>query len=125
PFGDFVPDSEKYANYLGELCKKVAGQDVNVVISHDYMTKQELIEWCGQNTLNCFLYDRNLPGLAATTDQAIVSGRPLSVSENDTFRHILAYIPPYPRLSLKESIENSIPMVKQMQYDWSPATFAV
>ncbi len=125
PFGDFVPDSEKYANYLGEMCKKKAKKGVEVLISHDYMSKTELIKWCGKNTLNCFLYDRNLPGLAATTDQAITSGRPLSISENDTFRHILSYIPPYPKLSLKESIDKSISWVKQMQHDWSPANFVL
>ncbi len=125
PFGDFVPESEKYAHYLGEVCRSKAKHGVEVVISHDYMSKTELIKWCGQNTLNCFLYDRNLPGLAATTDQAITSGRPLSISENDTFRHILSYIPPYPKISLKESISKSIPWVKQMQHDWSPANFAL
>ncbi|MEO8765034.1 MAG: hypothetical protein ABI416_12135 [Ginsengibacter sp.] len=125
PFGDFVPYSQEYANYLGDLCKKIAKQGIDVVVTHDYMSKKELIEWCGHNTLNCFLYDRNLPGLAATTDQAIVSGRPLSVSNNDTFRHILAYIRPYPAVSLKDSIDQSILQIKQMQIDWSPATFAV
>ena len=108
PFGDFVPESEKYAIHLGDICKKMAKEGIEVVISHDYMSKKDLIAWCSQNTLNCFLYDRNLPGLSATTDQAIVSGRPLSVSENETFRHILTYIGPYPKISLKESIGKSI-----------------
>ncbi len=124
PFGDFVPESKNYANYLGELCKSTAKHGIEVIISHDYMSKNELIKWCSQNTLNCFLYDRNLPGLSATTDQAIVSGRPLGVSENETFRHILKYIPPYPAISLKESINKSIPWVRQMQNDWSPERFA-
>ncbi len=123
PFGDFVPDSEAYAKYLATLCIQRAKQGIEVKVTHDYMQKAELIEWCGQNTLNCFLYDRNIPGLAATTDQAIVSERPLSVSQNDTFRHILEYIPPYPKLSLKEAIDKSIPWVKQMQLNWSPKSF--
>ncbi|HEY5405616.1 MAG TPA: hypothetical protein VIJ92_00950 [Ginsengibacter sp.] len=125
PFGDFVPDSKKYASYLEDICTERAKEGVRVIITHDYMSKEKLIEWCSQNTLNCFLYDRNLPGLAATTDQAIVSGRPLIVSKNDTFRHILAYIPSYPAISLKESIDKSIPWVKQMQQDWSSKTFVV
>ncbi len=125
PFGDFVPESEGYANYLGDICRSKAKQGIEVIITHEYMTKNELIKWCGQNTLNCFLYDRNIPGLAATTDQAIVSGRPLSVSKNDTFRHIISYIQPYPYSSLKDSINKSIPFVKQMQQDWSPAKFAL
>jgi hypothetical protein len=123
PYGDFVPQSKEYAFYLANLCKEKAKPGIEVIITHEYMSKQQLIEWCSQNTLNCFLYDRNMPGLAATTDQAIVSGRPLVVSKNETFRHILAYLPPYPQLSLKESIKTSVPIVEQMQKDWSPTAF--
>jgi hypothetical protein len=125
PFGNFVPDSESYSNFLANLCREKAKPGVEVQVTHEYMSKAELIDWCSQNTLNCFLYDRNIPGLAATTDQAIVAGRPLSVSANETFRHIISYLPPYPTWSLKDSIEKSQPVVKQMQHDWSPKNFAV
>lgn len=123
PFGDFVPDSGTYAYHLADLCRKTAKPGIKVIVTHDFMSKEELIRWCAANTLNCFLYDRNMPGLAATTDQAIVSGRALSVSRNDTFRHITAYLPPYPEFSLKESIERSVPMVCKMQDDWAPVRF--
>lgn len=125
PFGDFVPDSEAYSQFLANLCRERAKPGIEVQITHLYMSKQELIRWCSQNTLNCFLYDRNIPGLAATTDQAIVSGRCLSVSSNDTFRHITSYLQPYPAWGLKDSIEKSAPLVKKMQRDWSPDNFAV
>jgi len=98
---------------------------IEVVITQDYMTKEELVTWCSQNTLNCFLYDRKLPGLAATTDQCIASGRPLAVSGNETFRHIHQYVRPYPEWSLKESIIFSGEKVKDMQYAWSPETFCI
>lgn len=88
------------------------------------MTKDQLINWCSQNTLNCFLYDRNMPGLAATTDQAIIAGRPIAISNNETFRHLLVYLPPYPESSLKQAIETSVQGVKKMQTDWSPENFA-
>lgn len=124
PFGNFVPDSEAYSQFLAKLCKERAKEGVEVIVTHDYMSKEQLINWCSQNTLNCFLYDRNMPGLAATTDQAIVAGRPLSVAQNDTFRHILAYLPPYPQWNLQQSIEQSMPYVQRMREDWSPANFA-
>lgn len=124
PYGDFVPESKAYAEFLADTCKQKAKPGIEVVVTHSYMSKEELINWCAQNTLNCFLYDRNLPGLAATTDQAIVSGRPLSVSQNDTFRHILSYLKPYPEVSLKSAIENSSTIVQQMQKDWSPMVFS-
>lgn len=123
PFGDFVPESEKYAKYLAEICKSRAKVGIQVDVTHDYMTKEELIKWCGNNTLNCFLYDRNMPGLSATTDQAIVSERPLSVSNNPTFRHITKYLPSYPDFKLKDSIEKSIPIVRKMKEAWSSENF--
>lgn len=109
---------------LKKTIEKVKKPGIEVCITEDYMTKQELINWCSQNTLNCFLYDRDLPGLAATSDQCISSGRPLSVSNNETFRHILAYIEPYPKRSLKESIAVSQGEVQKMQQDWTPENFA-
>jgi hypothetical protein len=114
---------KEYAEVLSDICRKKAKNGVDVFVTHDYLTKPELIQWCADNTLNCFLYDRNLPGLSATTDQAIVSGRPLAVSANQTFRHIHPYITPYPRQSLHEAIETTVGAVQRMQEDWTPRRF--
>ena len=114
-----------YAQVLSDLCVKTAKPGVDVVITHDYLSKPDLIRWCARNTLNCFLYDRNLPGLSATTDQAIVSGRPLAVSTNPTFRHIHPFITPYPAQRLRESIAASPRRVAAMQEEWTPRNFAL
>ena len=121
PAGTFADDvcwklfRRNYAGYLAELCQKVAKPGVTVEVTHSFMDKTQLINWCGQNTLNCFLYSRFQPGLSATTDQAITSGRPLAVSTNETFRHIHAYLPAYPYRSLKESIRSSQLEVARMR----------
>ncbi len=125
PYGDFVPDSKAYAAFISDLCTSKAKPGIEVQVTNDFMSKEELIKWCAGNTLNCFLYDRDMPGLAATTDQAIVSERPLSVSNNPTFRHVLSYLPPYPEFSLKDSIQKSGERVLKMKQDWSPENFAV
>lgn len=125
PFGNFVPESESYAAFLENLCKEKAKPGISVVVTHNYMSKSELINWCAQNTLNCFLYDRNMPGLSATTDQAIVAERPLAISDNDTFRHILNYLEPYPEFSLKKSIESSLGKVLEMKKNWSQENFSI
>jgi len=115
---------QDYAGHLEDLCRKAAKTGIQVIVTHEFMSKPALINWCAMNTLNCFLYDRDMPGLSATTDQAIVSGRPLSISDNPTFRHILQYLDPYPVRSLKESIVSSASGVRRMQEDWSPRNFA-
>jgi FkbM family methyltransferase len=124
PFGTYADESRAYANELGARCLSMMREGLEVVVTHDYFDKQELVAWCQQNTLNCFLYHRNMPGLAATTDQAVSSGRPLAVSSNDTFRHLLSYIHPYPLWSLRESIAYSREGVSRMQQDWSQEKFA-
>jgi len=124
PHGTHVVNAEGYAKELGNTCIARAKKGIEVRVTHDFMTKQQLVDWCASNTLNCFLYDRNMPGLAATTDQAILSMRPLSVSLNDTFRHILQYVRPYPEWSLRDSIAKSMPSVAQMKAEWAPEKFA-
>ena len=124
PFGDYADKARTYAHELAENCRRLAKPGVEVVVTHDFMPKEELIGWCRENTLNCFLYDRNMAGLAATTDQAVSSGRPLAVSANATFRHLIDYVQPYPMRSLRESLERSPEEVTRMQRDWAPEKFA-
>ena len=119
-----LPSKPTYSVGLAERCINVAKEGIEVRITNDYMTKNQLIDWCAANTLNVFLYSRNQPGLSATTDQAISSGRPLAISTNETFRHIHWYVTPYPKRSLKESIVKSIPEVLKMQDVWRPENFA-
>jgi SAM-dependent methyltransferase len=128
PSGDFTGSTvnlhgQDYTNYLENLCRTVAKPGIDVQVTRRFMEPDELIRWCGENTLNCFLYDRLQPGLSATTDQAIISGRPLAVSDNPTFRHIHRYLPPYPRRSLKASIAQSAAEVRTMQAEWSAPAF--
>lgn len=121
----FLLHNRDYAEYLIEMCRHTAKAGVEVEFTREFMNKEELIQWCGQNTLNCFLYDRNQPGLSATTDQAISSGRPLAISTNETFRHIHLAIKPYPFRSLRESIAVSQPEVLKLQDEWRPHNFAL
>jgi len=109
----------EYANML----KRLAKRHVQVIVTHDYMTKPELVRWCSQNTINVFPYYRNQPGLAAVTDQAISSGRGLVVTSCNTFRHIHKYISSYPQYSYMELAVNTLDGVKKMQQDWHPDRF--
>lgn len=123
PFAQYWSEGESYAKQLAEMCETRAKDGIDVTVTHDYMTKAELIQWCSQNTINCFFYDRNVPGLAATTDQAIASGRPLLISKNNTFRHIQKFIKPFPYQTIREAIESTEENVSNIQLSWSPIKF--
>jgi len=112
-----------YADHLEALCKSVAKPGIEVQFSRRFMDSDELVDWCAENDLNCFFYTRRQSGLSATTDQCVLSGQPLLVTSNDTFRHIHKYIRPYPRMGLREAMTVTRPAVAQMQLDWSPKNF--
>ncbi len=97
--------------------------NIEFLVTTDYMTKEELIQWCAYNDLNAFFYYRNMTGLAAVTDQAISAQRPLLVTKDYTFRHIHAYMDPYPKMSMKEALV-AIEPVRCMYRDWHPTKFA-
>jgi glycosyltransferase involved in cell wall biosynthesis len=113
-----------YVQHIESVCKRIAKPGIEVRFTRDFMSPDELVSWCGENDLNCFMYTRCQPGLSATTDQAIISGRPLLTSSNDTFRHIHRYIPPYPIFGLREAMETTTAAVQALQRDWSRGTFS-
>ena len=125
PKADYI-SSKDFDNFTNHLANCPTKEQIRIEITRHYFDKEELINWCAQNTLNVFLYNRRIGnGLSATTDQAIASGRPLVVSTNPAFRHIHSYIKPYPYLSLKDAIELTAPLVRKIQEDWKPMNFAL
>lgn len=112
-----------YPEHLASICRRIAKPGIDLEFTRDFLSPDELLDWCAGNDLNCFLYNRRLAGLSATTDQAVASGRALLVSSNDTFRHIHRYIPPYPVTSLRAAIAETVPVVWRIQEDWSRPAF--
>lgn len=90
---------------------------------HEFSDKG-LVEWCAQNSINVFLYDRDHDtGLAAVADIAVAVGRPILVSSHATFRHLHRYIDVFPRIGIKEAMVRNHAGVLQMREDWSPDHF--
>lgn len=99
---------------------------IRLEITTHHLSEQQLLDWCAENTVNCFFYKREhlfTAGLAAVTDQAIASKRPLLVTKDPTFRHILVYLKPWPELSLREAIRTTKPIVDRICEEWSAAKF--
>ncbi|MFQ5506161.1 MAG: hypothetical protein ACE5F1_15415 [Planctomycetota bacterium] len=121
PTGTHADEGGRRARAYADLCRLIAKRGIELRIEHRYLSKPALVAWCAQNTVNVFLYHRDQPGLSATTDQAISSGRPLLVSPCHTFRHIHAYQSPYPATSIKAAIASGAAAVSTMQADWHPS----
>jgi FkbM family methyltransferase len=129
PQGTYIPDN-MYSNQMNKIienCKSVLKKEgIRLKITSDNLSKEELIRICSTKTINCFFYNREhiFPtGLAAVTDQAIASGRPLFITSDRTFRHLHKYIDCYPEITIKEAIEKTQNGVLKMKEDWSCSNF--
>jgi len=107
----------------GDWLKSIAKSNVEVIVTHDYMTREQLVEWLSEHNMNCFPYYRERAGLAAVTDQSISAGRAIMTTECNTFRHLHKYISSYPKQTYLQLLESSVSGVKQMQEDWSSENF--
>lgn len=119
----FPIHNKNYSLHISNICKKIAKPGIDVEFTHEFFDDRSLLDWCSENDLNFFHYCRRQSGLSATTDQCILSGQPLLVSSNDTFRHIHPYIPPYPIYSLKKAMNETIDIVSKIQKEWSKESF--
>lgn len=123
PSGTYAGTHEGTYHQIMAECAEQQRPGIEFEVTQEYKSPYQLIEWCAENDVNVFLYDRpGMSGLAAATDQAIASGRPLVVSEDVTFRHIHKYIEPYPARGLKQAMEDQASTLC-MKADWSPPKF--
>lgn len=129
PKATYVPE-EMFKNEINKIynnCKSIIVKPgIFLKITFDDLSKDELIHLCSKQTINCFFYYREhvfTCGLAAVTDQAISSGRPLLVTGDSTFRHIHKYIDFFPNTSIRQAIEKSKDGVLKMKSDWSSTNF--
>lgn len=124
PISKYTPNSELITSKLHlDLNAMTKKPGIKLELSSEYMDKTNLIKWCSRNTINYFPYFRDCSGLAATIDQAISAGRPILTTNNKTFRHVLQYIKPYPKITLKEAIKHNYEGVLKMKELWSSDNF--
>jgi len=125
PMATYVPNSQALCEAEAErIMSEPRKNGIKVEVTHDYMDQHQLIEWCSKNTINFFPYYRDMPGLAAVTDQAIAAGKPILTTDNKTFRHILKYIKSFPEIGIRDAIRMNANGVLKMKENWSSINFA-
>lgn len=83
--------TEHIVSTIQEQLWKLGKPNINVEISTDFLTDEELVAFLSSNTANVFLYppfageDR---GLSSTIDKALAAKKPFGISDSTMYRHI-------------------------------------
>lgn len=123
PLPSYTQTEFKAIKGYGDWLKRLAEKNVDVQITYEYKSREDLVGWLSEHNMNCFPYYRDRPGLSAVTDQAISAGRAIMTTECNTFRHLHKYISYYPKQSYVELLESTVAGVHKMQEDWSEESF--
>lgn len=111
PYSYYCDRDGSIANKLSQECQMIAGNRINLEITHDYKTRDEMIDWLGQNTINCFFYDEAEDrGISSVIDFALAVDRPIAITYSWMFRHIRDTKPSIciEHTTLKEIISNGL-----------------
>jgi len=129
PKGTYIPYDMHVSQITGinQHCMSIINKPgIKFKMTHDTLTKMELIELCSTKTLNCFFYNRQHlcpSGLSAVIDQALSSGTSILVTNDNTFRHLRKYVDYYPTIGIREAIAKNKEGVLRMKNDWSKTNF--
>lgn len=122
PSADFGDKDGSNAKRIVEACRQlITKPGIKLDVSHDFLSKNQVLAFLAQNTLNVFLYqDKRGRGISSTTDYALAVDRPVAVSDSIMFRH-LHHVEPsvvYGRASLKDIINHGTSPLKILIRDW-------
>lgn len=124
PLATYIPLSSypQFSPYKYMLLIERMLNGIETVRTTNYFTKQELISWVASCDLMIYHYQRSMTGLSATIDQAIAAETPFSISEDCAFRHLHPHVGFWPKVSLRESMQQG-DIVRKIKQDWSEDNF--
>ena len=118
--------NKKETKIIIDSCRKIShGSGIDLRITHDYMSKDELFDFLSDSTVNIFLYKRGCWGISSVIDSALAVRRPIAISRNKMFQHIYDATPSIcvENNSLKTIISNGITPLLPYYEKWSEENF--
>lgn len=90
PFAEYGDRDGFLAKREAEKVRGVlAGTNIQLDVSHEYLTQTELLMFLRGNDINLFLYDQSHGrGLSSAIDYALSVFKPIGVSNSEMFRHL-------------------------------------
>ena len=126
PYASFGDTDGISAKKLAIECKNLIKKPgIELRINHDYLDKEQLLNFLSGNTINVFLYDDQINrGISSTVDWALAAGRPIAISRSELFRHLFHCRPSIciDNNSLKTIIDNEVTPIQHLWQEYNSET---
>lgn len=123
PSADFGDKEGSNARAVTEICRaQINKPGIQLLITHDFLDKEDMLDFLAQNTINVFLYENGCNrGLSSAIDNAMAVRRPIAVSDDGMFRHLFDVEPSVcvTRNSLKTIIRNGFNPLLAHYNEWN------
>jgi Methyltransferase domain len=124
PFATFGDADGKMAKSITEECYGVlTNKNIKLEITHNFLEESQLLDFLAKNTINLFLYEEMTEqrGISGATDTAMAVKRPIGITRQSMFRHIVGAVPSIcvEDSSIKEIIKNGIEPLIPFYEEWS------
>ncbi|NDG31214.1 hypothetical protein EB118_14230 [bacterium] len=119
--GAYVDSTGKFSNMLGNICKEIAAENVEVNIVREFFTKRNLVQWLNINDINIYYHTVGPPlGVSSSIDRAIESKKPFGINESNFFKHVIRDYNNLNKTSIKEILAIGIDPYKEFYDAWNP-----
>lgn len=123
PFARFGDADGHGAKAYAESCQKlIYKKGIQLKVTHDFLSQQEILAFLASNTINCFFYDENKNrGISSVIDLALAVDVPVAITKSNMFRNITGTIPSIciEEQSLKKIIETGTSPLLQYKKEWT------
>jgi hypothetical protein len=125
PFSPFMDSKGNQALAIAQRCKDLLVKpEIKLIVNHDFLTQEQLLDFLAQNTLNAFFYESNEGrGISSVIDYALMVQRPIAITRSSMFRHLFSATPSIciEDSNLRQIIDNGIAPLQMFYNEWSEA----
>lgn len=124
PFARFGDPEGTGARAYADACRNLIKKPgIQLKITHDFLTQEQVLEFLSQNSINCFFYDENKNrGISSVIDLALAVNKPVAITKSNMFRNIFNAQPSVciEDSPLKDITKNGTHPLQPYKKEWTP-----
>lgn len=87
-FGD--ADGHGAKAYADECRQQIRKPGIQLAITHDFLSQEQVLDFLAANSVNCFFYEENKNrGISSVIDLALAVNKPIAITKSNMFRHVV------------------------------------